>query len=386
MSWYHGTFACGCEGRVNVIGPNREREWKVQKRFEGLCEKCYEKKMQEEREKANLEALEKTKEFEFEQLTGTEKQIAWANTIRVKMYEELVEYISKLYKNEQGRYEYTLQELEERNEIVFPAEAELMFMLDKFMNKKQRASFYIDNRDIKNDRLVVRIIKESLEKKDDIPPEVLEECIVSPAETKHVGTVVISIKESCVDAKYHKDDDFMYIVKKLGYKWNGSVWRKEIEPRMISVKDRAAELGNKLLLDGFVISIQDSETRECAVNGKFEREYDRWATILKSGNIGLKWIGRDAKLYNSAKRLTGAKWDSPYIIVGIEHYEEVLDFADVKDFGISKELVEAIESYKIRMNSTKKVNVKEAEVETKEDKLGQILETKIDILDDLKDE
>lgn len=29
MAWYEGTFSCGHEGRVNIIGPNKDCQWKI---------------------------------------------------------------------------------------------------------------------------------------------------------------------------------------------------------------------------------------------------------------------------------------------------------------------------------------------------------------------
>lgn len=33
MAWYYGTFACGHEGRVNIIGPHKDRKWKKERAF-----------------------------------------------------------------------------------------------------------------------------------------------------------------------------------------------------------------------------------------------------------------------------------------------------------------------------------------------------------------
>ena len=29
MAWYNGTFSCGHEGKVNIIGKAKDREWKM---------------------------------------------------------------------------------------------------------------------------------------------------------------------------------------------------------------------------------------------------------------------------------------------------------------------------------------------------------------------
>ena len=103
MAWYYGTFSCGHEGRVNVIGPSKDRQWKVDRRFSGVCEDCYNKQLEAEREQKNREAEEKAKEMELPILEGTEKQIAWANTLRQKF----IDKIDKLLKDiETDKYIY----------------------------------------------------------------------------------------------------------------------------------------------------------------------------------------------------------------------------------------------------------------------------------------
>lgn len=54
MAKYSGTFSCGHDGRVDVIGPTKNRQWIVDRKFEGLCPECYEKHLLEEREKSIL--------------------------------------------------------------------------------------------------------------------------------------------------------------------------------------------------------------------------------------------------------------------------------------------------------------------------------------------
>ena len=47
MAWYNGTFSCGHEGRVNIIGKMSERQWKIDKYFSGVCEECKKKEREE---------------------------------------------------------------------------------------------------------------------------------------------------------------------------------------------------------------------------------------------------------------------------------------------------------------------------------------------------
>jgi hypothetical protein len=84
MAWYYGTYSCGHEGRTNIVGPTKNRQWICDRHFENVCEECYKLKLEEE----NKKSMEKANEMELPELVGTEKQIAWANTIRLKMLKD----------------------------------------------------------------------------------------------------------------------------------------------------------------------------------------------------------------------------------------------------------------------------------------------------------
>ena len=85
MAWYTGIFSCGCEGSVDIVGKSKDRAYKIERAFDNLCPECFEKQKQEKYEKA-LESSEK-----YAKLEGTEKQIKWAETIRM----EQIEYARK---------------------------------------------------------------------------------------------------------------------------------------------------------------------------------------------------------------------------------------------------------------------------------------------------
>lgn len=71
MAWYYGTYSCGHEGRVNIIGPTKDRQWKADRHFEHMCPECYEKWQEEERDRKSREATEKSKEMELPELART---------------------------------------------------------------------------------------------------------------------------------------------------------------------------------------------------------------------------------------------------------------------------------------------------------------------------
>ena len=77
MGWYYVTYLCGHEGRTNIIGPTKNRQWIADRRFSELCPECKEKEYLAECARANKAAAEAAKEMELPELTGSERQVPW---------------------------------------------------------------------------------------------------------------------------------------------------------------------------------------------------------------------------------------------------------------------------------------------------------------------
>ena len=73
-----GVYRCGQEGEINLYVDRKKREWVANQIFSEICNDC-----------KNAEAAAKAKEMGLPELTGSEKQIAWANTIRQDMLGKL---------------------------------------------------------------------------------------------------------------------------------------------------------------------------------------------------------------------------------------------------------------------------------------------------------
>lgn len=164
MAWYYGRYSCGHEGRVNIIGPGKDREWKKERAFGGLCPECYKKKFDEEMRKRNIEAAKKTSEMELPELSGSEKQIVWANTLRmqvIKRYENQSEEFSKIIEEEKKYLEKLEKEgnpnnktLRDEKLFLFNKEdkkirtsiEELSDSLDYAIKKYTSAKFWIESR------------------------------------------------------------------------------------------------------------------------------------------------------------------------------------------------------------------------------------------------
>ncbi|CAM3743144.1 hypothetical protein COLU111180_06170 [Cohnella lubricantis] len=88
MAKYTVTHTCGHTVTVDLVGKGKDREWKLKQMEQGVCTDCYRAQQQ-----AKAEA--KAAEQGLPALEGSEKQIAWATTIRSKMIDEIFEPIRK---------------------------------------------------------------------------------------------------------------------------------------------------------------------------------------------------------------------------------------------------------------------------------------------------
>ena len=75
------TYSCGHEGEIEVYGKADKRNYVVSMKERDMCPECYKKQQQEIN-------IKETKESGFPELNGSEKQISWANQIRIKAFKE----------------------------------------------------------------------------------------------------------------------------------------------------------------------------------------------------------------------------------------------------------------------------------------------------------
>ena len=349
------------------------------------CPQCWGKEKREQEAAKNdeksKEAAELAHELGWAELSGSEKQIAWAETLRLKM----TEHIS-----------YALDKSSYKGEAItkenLPA---VVSEVNAFLKSKTNAKLYIDNRENSVQEWLDLIGKEPDAKADSeesvLPANIVATAmaITEPEERKYPGAVEIKAAPGYVTAKYERNDAFRLLVKSLGYKWDGNTqWEREITKYTGSANDRAVELGNALLLSGFAIRFDDNDLCRRAIAGEYEAECTRWIKLRVGGQyvgyLSIGWTKGDQDIYNAARKIHGSKWDKPNVVVPIECYAEVEDFADMLGFQFSDGAKKAIEAYK----DAKKPPVNPVKPDTggPEDKLGMILESSNAILPDLEDD
>ncbi len=184
---YDIEYACGHTVTTQLFGSVRDRERKIHFfETQGECSECYKKRIAEERAKKNAEAQGKSKEMNLSDLEGTEKQVPWANTIRVKKFEDLAEVRAERQKHldylnsDRARYKKSFEppkevpeeELQRRKQRTQNS-IKLIDYFEKYLRSKTKASFWIDRKDDRIDRMAddwrlyvlkVETVEEALEK------------------------------------------------------------------------------------------------------------------------------------------------------------------------------------------------------------------------------
>lgn len=383
---YSGTYICGHKGIVNITGKASYREWKFEHVFSGLCPECYKKKLEEERCLKLEKAIKESNEFELPELSGTEKQIAWALTIR-----------SEFINSVQDRIVSSPNEkvVLDRFKNISASFKEMSSSFENMIIKKTSAKFWIENRGDLYSKWFDYYLDNLNNHNDEIPEDVKKELeeqeaevTVAPSELSKEGVVKISISEKTIYAEYVKDYDFIKIVKSKGYEWTGRRWKLPITQTTGSSVDRSADLGNALLANGFAIQFPDLKSKELGISGKFEPLCNNWIVLRKESNsLAIKWKGMNDTLYSKSRLLPGAKWVSSAMQVSVEFYREIIEFADTFEFRFTDEALSAIEKYKKKEEDFEIQHVEEAVPEEidYDARLKRILE-KEGVIEDLVDD
>ncbi|OGS40530.1 MAG: hypothetical protein A3K77_00875 [Euryarchaeota archaeon RBG_13_31_8] len=321
---------CGNSFFVDLFGKTRDRDWKLA-HWSWFCDDCKEKTRQEE----NKKAAESNEKAGLPELVGTEKQITWAETIRSRIISALEEFIKN---NPTAKAEIAMADIKGTSS----------------------ASWWIDSREscvedlledaLKNVKTPEEQIKIDIEKQ--IEQEVKAEATIRPENPKTKTVSEISIQGNMVKINFpEKRDDFYQLIRHdFGFSWTGSYWKRELTTTEGTAEDRAVEVGNKLLSNGFCIRIIDNTLRDRAIKGEYKEECKKWILERKKdkykGWFAINWKHEAGDYFKSAKRIPGSRWDKPSVVVPPEQFEEVLGFAEVHGFKFTKEAFDLIEQAK----------------------------------------
>jgi hypothetical protein len=164
----------------------------------------------------------------------------------------------------------------------------------------------------------------------------------------HTETIAhITLSEDVLTVYFpEKRDDFRDLMHELRFRWN-LIWERQMTEISGDRRHRIAEVGRTLLYRGYVVEFPDQETLDMAVAGNYEPECRRWVTTTTSEGRYMGWFlllwWRDEDCYREAKRITGARYMKPGVVVPGEHYEEVQDFAETNGFLMAPDALSLVQ-------------------------------------------
>ena len=359
---YMITHSCGhCVEHV-LFGPSKDRQRKVEWMETIPCSECQREEDQKARE-------EKAKEMGLPELTGTEKQVAWAQKIRLSILDTLSEKHTAMYCKFDG-----ITEEQYTKAVEYAASIE-------------SASWWIENRDVMTMSKLVRGILDEIRVNElENSPEakaVKAEMVIMEPEEKRTSTVcTLTATKSAILIRSDRDEHIRLTVKARGFSWDGAktAWVKPITELTGSGKDLAPDTARILLEAGIPVKTYPS-ILQAVQEGSYERQTKRWVSrsTKSPDKLFIKKV-KDVYLPDSCR----TTYDGDGII-SPNCWKEIREFIELNGYKVTKEAEEMLRKAEEATVSVKPAVKKDEEGGT-EDKLKAILESSRDILDDLKDE
>ena len=373
-------YSCGHEGLLYVSGNSADKQEKIEwAERDGICPACYTQMKREEREEARKEEAQKNG---FPELSGSEKQINWANEIRSRFFRDLTNAIQGVKINDK------IQAQIDESMEMFRNVNEARFWID---NRENAVSFLKMLNAYENWKLD-HLRETSQQEESEAENEAKKESTLVPERVNFEGTVEVKIDGSKISVEYPiKDRTFSLLLRSLGYVWvreeRAYVRVIKKEWRYGTVEDRAAEVVNKLLLKGFRVMCLDENVREKAVKADFMPEQTRWIVGFDNSKLlGIRWNREKGDdFYRAAKRLPGAEWcrEKGAMMVDPKEWREIRDFANINGFSISPGAERRMQEAE---NNELPVRPETPKEKAQPNKLKEILNKEAVIPNDLKDD
>lgn len=326
MAQYEIMYQCGHTGTIYSYGARKYNESYLSLKSQELCPGC-------KIEKENKKAAEISESMELPQLIGTERQVAWANTIRLSIMKKFPNLI-----------------ITELNDLTIPIDKkELKKAYNYVITNITKASFWIELHHVDSLELFTTLLCEYekyIEKKEQELSDAEKEAFTAQPDHIEFNSIVVLIKskDGNLLAYYQKNETFIKIVKKFYMKWQGDdCWKKTINEYNDSFNDRAAELGRRLLLAGFVVQFPNSQSKEMAMNKSYKEQQKRWISIHDDSTFAIQFE-QNRQLYREARAIPSATYCSPYVYVSTSYYKELEEFANCHNFKFTIEATRVLES------------------------------------------
>jgi len=156
MSKYTITRKCGHEEVINIVGKVSERDRKAEWEEGRLCYDCWKAEQAAERAAESNAAAEEAKAEGLPRLEGSEKQIAWAETIRAKMLLDLsaLETRHKIYQAKLDSGDFPPDTPEEKINAARDELAKNAVAIGR-IKSNSAAKWFINNRNININQIII---------------------------------------------------------------------------------------------------------------------------------------------------------------------------------------------------------------------------------------
>lgn len=338
MAKYTVTYTCGHTDELTLFGSSRSREYAIQNAERGLCPACYEAKIAADRAAATSVAAAEAAEQELPALEGTEKQVAWAVTIRQKFLAALDQWLA----------DNPVREGVDPTPLIRAVQAvQAETSAHWWIENARRADVYSIKVAIKDrHQQIARAEVSGIPTSPTIPidaPTLRPEMPV----TETVAT--IAIRDNLVTVTFsEKRDDFRKVVKDNAFAWQDGRWVRKTGLTTGAPEDRAAEVAIDLLAAGFVVRVLDDDARAKTVAGEYEPEILRWIAKRTTGEyagwFSLSWERDAEEVYTAARKVGGSRWAKPNVVIPASQFEAVLDIADEFGFALTPGALALVEA------------------------------------------
>lgn len=349
--------ACHTETMTFVAQNRKEAErfadWKVESG--AVCDAC----TATQREEQSQQAAQQAADQGLPTLRGTEKQVAWAETIRSDLLgiaAKLADAVTLLQAGDVDAARVAYRNVPvtwQPNDFSFRSldlteaqVSEAALAVCRILAEQQDAGWWIDFRGASFEQLVREFRDQIMDALNGAPGkhEVMEDVAIKPDRTVSPVPVEVTVvsREMVSIAHPEKNNTLLNVIKPLGYRfdWSSRSHRLRVSVTMGSVEDRAAEAMHKLLEAGFIVVCQRQAVREKALSGHYEPVYPRWMNIRTRGRMEgwLQVFCRDG--LSLSADLAPLKPRKDYYLdhgwfVRPEHYAILLDMAEVHGIRIT---------------------------------------------------
>lgn len=383
MAKYDINYTCGHEGTVNIIGPHRSRESRIAYLERGECFDCFKRHSTEV-------AREQAQELELPTLVGSEKQVAWAETLRLTQINAIETTVERLDRTK-SNYRQILVAVEcISNETSAKQWIEWSYDDPSYIISKVLKSL-LSAPTVEQKRAAI----EAQAKADAVKRAALVEATIRPDVAVCEQPAEITMNSKTISVLLpERREDFREIVHELGYAWKNGCWQRTIGAFAGQPADRFVELGHVLLSHGFLVRVFDEDLRARIIAGTFEAEQTRWITKRVAGEyagwFSVQW-GRGEDCYAAARKIKNSRYSPPCVVVPMVQFAQVLDFAQRYDFRLSdgaKELAHQAQEDKEKMLVVTKAPVAKREKMPPAGDVPSVLPIpeSVAVADDLRDE